>query len=156
MAITINDTEELKALVETDVANILAKDIAPIVHSELAEEYEKQVYSYVGTEVYARRYSLTDEANMSDTVTSNGITVELEVESTAKPSPSLLGSSIDDNANLADWIENGNIANPWNNKDYPWTKSRPVFKTVQSKLDSSDKITNTIKRSLKAKGYDVK
>lgn len=155
MSVCIESTEQLQALLETEVAKILLEDVAQIVHEELAKEYNERVYSYVGTGIYNRRHSLSNEENMSDSIAIDGAAINLEVESTAKPSPSLLSAPIDNNAYLADWVEDGNIANPWNNNIYPWTEPRPVFETVQKKLGRTDKITNIIKRSLASKGYIV-
>lgn len=153
----VDDENDIAALIQSDVIPIVQNDIAAEIHNMLAKEYQEQVYSYPVSYLYNRRNSLTNPENMKDTVSTKGNTVILEVRHEAKPNTPLLeGYSLDENANLADWIEDGDIYNIFDPaKDYVWTHPRKVFKATQDKLDASDQFIDIIVSKLQAQGYDI-
>lgn len=160
MAIGFNleSTEQLEVILLNQVRKILKDPVANYIKSELIKEYEAQVYSYVGAGWYNRRNSLLqpDSYRVEEEVIGNMATVV--IDNTVAPSPSVLSTTkypIDDNAYLADWIENGNIVNPWSNRRYPWTRRRPVFRAVENKLKNDGKIEEIIRNELAKAGFDT-
>lgn len=122
------------------------------IKQELIKEYREQVYSYIGRGRYHRRESLLHEDSYREEEKILGNLIQLSVDSIVHPSPSRLSPSrfpIDDNAYLVDWIENGDIVNPWNSKDYPWMKPRKVFEYVSQKIENDTEIQRILQEELK-------
>lgn len=160
MAIGFNldTTEQLETILLNQIRKILKKPVADYIKSELIKEYQAQVYSYISSGWYERRNSLLqpDTYRVEEETIGNMATVV--IDSAVAPSSSAISPvkyPIDENAYLADWIENGDIVNPWSNKRYPWTRKRPVFKTVENKLKSDKAIERIIQDELAKVGFDV-
>lgn len=155
--ICIDDSNQILPMLMSDVIHIMNNEVADTIHQMIADEYDDTVYSYNASGLYSRRGSLTDPNNMMDSIDVNGNVVTLEVSHTARPNTPLIdGYTLDNNANLADWIEDGDIPNIFDRtKTYPWESPRPVLKTVQNKVDKSQEIDNIIAQTLKQAGYDV-
>lgn len=155
--ICIDDQNQILPMLMSDVIHIMNNEVADTIHQIIADEYNDLVYSYDATGLYQRRGSLADSNNMMDSIDVNGNVVTLEVSHEARPNTPLVeGYTLDDNANLADWIEEGSIPNIFDRtKTYPWESPRPVLKTVQNKVDKSQEIDNIIAQSLRQAGYDV-
>ena len=158
MAININiqTAHQLEQLITNRIRTIMKNKVANRIKSELIKEYKEQVYSYIGTQQYIRRKSLLDKNTYRQEEKTIGDVVTLIIDNIAHPSPSLISSTkypIDDNAFISDWIENGEIVNPWNTKHYSWTDKREVFKNVENKLKTEGVIEDIIKRELIKTGF---
>lgn len=163
MAIDINiqasQQLKLEKKILSRIQKVLRTKVADRAIKELIKEYESEVYSYIGTRKYVRRRTLLNKETYRAYEETVGDMVTLVIDNISHPSPSKINPTkypIDNNAFISDWIENGNIANPWNNKHYIWMDNREVFKTVESKLVSQNIIEDIIREELLKIGLSTK
>lgn len=134
------------------IHNTTIPKIVEYIKQELIKEYQEQVYSYVGRNIYYRRGSLLQADNYRAEEKVLGNLIQLSIDSIVHPSTSMLSPflfPIDDNAYLVDWIENGDITNPWNDKrDYPWLAPRKVFEYVSDKIENDKTIQKMLQEDI--------
>lgn len=154
---TFNNLDALLKHLQAKVAETLQDEVANDVSDKMKEHYMNEVYDYDYNEEFrTRRMSLVDDANIDKTLV--GATT-LSVSNTAKPDDSVFGTPIygDPDGLLAQWIEDGNITNVFNNHSgYPWTKPRPVIHTTAEEIRQKKSHIKAMKQGLKKRGVDVK
>lgn len=147
-----NVSSLIKYLNATVVPQVLQNDVADHVGEEIKSNYETMVYGAYSPVVYERTGALTDDANIEKKMIGQNT---VSIENVASPSEALIkGYSVTANT-LPLMIEEGYIGNPWNDKDYPWTKPRKVIQTTRDQLESSKSHIQAFREGLRKRGIDV-
>ncbi len=113
----------------------LDSEVADYVKGKLKEHVEKDVYaSYTPVEYERRKENdgLLDDANIRHKVKSCELSVyeEAPIEGPRLDAPGW----VEKKDSLAQIIEHG-AHNPWNSKEYPWTKPRPFVTKTQEDIN---------------------
>lgn len=148
-------TERLLTYLQKSINDTLLNEVADEVRKVEIETIDEEVYSSYEPEYYARRYELTKEDNIVAELESDGV---LAVRNIAPPNRSVIGGydySSEPTA-LSRWINEGAVPNIFNDYDYPWQHKRPFLDKTVEKLNSSDKLSNALKKGLIKRGLRVR
>lgn len=117
------------------VNKTLNKEVAGYVKDKLKEHVKEDVYSTYSPTEYNRREEnggLLDDKNIRHKVKSCELSVyeEAPIEGPRLDSPNW----VEKKDSLAQIIEHG-AHNPWNSREYPWTKPRPFVTKTQEDIN---------------------
>jgi hypothetical protein len=153
-----NTSQLIKHIEKTLAPDILMHEVADTVSEAIKNQYEEDVYSYVGTGLYERSGALTNDENIKRTMVDANT---VAIENVASPSESLIKDKDGKPkysvipGTLPLMIENGYIGNPWNDSHYPWMDERPVIQTTREKLDNSKAHIQAFRQGLRKRGIDA-
>lgn len=138
-----NSFSEMMAAAQQKCAEALTTTVADVVKDEIRNTEQDLVYGSYSPVVYDRRGSLGENFNVElispDTV---------QVYDVAEPNVSLSNPQVaysGESGQFAQWINDGDVPNIFNDNDYVWMGARPFYETATANLKSSPKIQNAIK-----------
>ena len=147
---------ELKTFVQ-DVINMELEDsISQVIKDGLSTSAESNVYGVYSPNIYSRRHSLSDQANMDSYLLGNGV-----LEVAVKASFNEGYGSTNSGEELAGLVEFGDGWNGYN-YDYPYTKDgdnsfmypRPFIRPVREEVGND--LKDIMRQALLNAGLKVK
>lgn len=116
--------------------DVLANEVAEIVKQEIATQEQRLVYGSYSPVLYVRRGSLGSSFQVEPT----GIN-SVRIYDIAPPNYSVFGSGYGGPPGMfAQWINDGNVPNVFNDKSYPWMGARPFYDATIGALQGSGRI----------------
>lgn len=140
---------------EEDLNDVILQEVVPIVENEVHLQSKRIYYEYTpyGSNKYESRYERQEDGSYGDRTM-----IDTEIQGSIKNG---VLETITRNNSIAVGDEKGQYLDniiEYGEK-YGWSHkppARPVFERAEEELHSSEKIENTIERSMKSRGYDIK
>lgn len=138
---------DLMAAAKAAAQEALQNEVADEVKQEIKTQEYEFVYNAYTPAVYDRRKSLGKkfkvEPDGSDAI---------RVWDAARPSPSVFNTPVKGpDGVFAQWINDGNVPNVFDEKDYPWMHPRKFYDAATKELRKTSKIKNAAKAGMEAR-----
>lgn len=146
----ITSYSQLQRSIENAVSDSM-EDVGKDMEDVVKEEINDEVYGSYTPTMYFRTGELSSSIE-SEVVGKNEVEIK---HNTAKiHAASIKGDSNISNA-LPEIVHDGCAPNIFNNEHYVWEDKRPYMDTTKKRLQSTKEHIDSMKKSLKKKGFDV-
>jgi hypothetical protein len=143
-------SELLKRITQA-VNETLENDVAPIAKEILQESIQENVYQSYTPTYYNRRGVLGSADSIVTEMESDGV---LSIRDVASPSESVLGTGYSpaNDTTFSGWVNDGQVPNIFNDKDYPWMHSRNFIEDAVERMQTSGEISDAFATGMAKRG----
>lgn len=142
-----NNFADLMAAAAAAAKETLQNEVA----TEVKEEIRKQEYNYIYDASSPSWYSRRKSLGKTFKVETDGDD-SARIWDAARPSPSVFNTPVKGpDGVFAQWINDGNVPNVFDDKDYPWMHPRKFYDAAVKELSKSSKIKNAAKSGMEAR-----
>jgi hypothetical protein len=123
------------------VNDTLENDVAPVAKEILQESIQENVYQSYAPTYYERRGVLGSADSIVSEMESDGV---LSIRNVAVPNESVLGTGYSpaNDTTFSGWVNDGQVPNIFNDKDYPWMHPRNFIEDAVEKMQTSGEISD--------------
>lgn len=133
----------LEAALKAATQTILISDLVPIVQSEIRAQEQSLVYGDYTPVIYQRRNSLGNSFQIE-----HEDEYSVRIYDIASPNRSVFGTAYKGPpGSFAQWINDGNVPNVFNEETYPWMGARAFYDAAAAMC--APKINSAVRAGIK-------